>query len=105
MTDNHFYHSVYFWMREGGDADDAAQTAEGCRTILTGIPGIVRMTAGVPAGTAREVVDNTYGTALLIEFENKEAYDVYEDHPEHLRFIAEHHHRWSRVQIYDTISA
>ena len=98
-----FYHSVYFWLREGGEAEDAAKLADGCRTYLPGIPGIVTLNVGVPAGTARDVVDNSYGVALLIEFENKAAYDVYENHPDHLRFIAECRSLWSRVQIYDAV--
>ncbi|MGI4787704.1 MAG: Dabb family protein [Janthinobacterium lividum] len=100
-----FYHSVYFWLREGGTDEDAHKIATGCRTYLPSIPGIVTLTVGVPAGTPRDVVDNSYGVALLIEFENKVAYDVYEDHPEHLRFITECHSFWSRVQVYDAVPA
>lgn len=104
--ETHFYHSVYFWLREGGGgAEDAQALAGGCRTYLPGIPGIVRLTLGVPAGTARAVVDNSYGVALLIEFESRDAHDVYQDHPDHLRFIAECSHLWSRVQIYDAVPA
>ncbi len=103
MTDTHFYHSVYFWLRADGTPDDARSTADGCRTHLAGIPGIVQMHVGLPAGTPRDVVDNSYGVALLIEFESKEAYDVYETHPDHLRFIAELRPLWSRVQVYDAV--
>ena len=98
-----FYHSVYFWLKDGGTAGDAQALADGCRTYLPAIPGIVRLAVGIPAGTPREVVDNSYGVALLVEFESKAAYDVYETHPDHLRFIAECHSLWSRVQIYDAL--
>jgi len=99
----HFYHSVYFWLRPDGAAEDARLLADGCRTHLSGIPGIVQMHVGFPAGTPRDVVDNSYGVALLIEFESKEAYDIYETHPDHLRFIAELRPLWSRVQVYDAV--
>ena len=101
----HFYHSVYFWLRPNGEADDAQKNADGCRTHLSNIPGIVTMNIGFPAGTPRDVVDNSYGVALLIVFETKESYDVYETHPDHLRFIADFHHLWSRVQVYDAVPA
>ena len=102
---SHFYHSVYFWLREDGAAGDAQKTADGCRTHLAGIPGIVQMQIGFPAGTPGDVVDNSYGVALFMEFESKEARDLYEDHPDHQRFIAELHPLWSRVQVYDAVPA
>ncbi len=101
----HYYHSVYFWLRENGDADDAQKNADGCRTYLANIPGIVTLNVGFPAGTPAPVVDNSYGIALLMEFETKEARDLYEDHPDHQRFIADFHHLWSRVQVYDAVPA
>ena len=101
----HLYHSVYFWLHDGGDAADTERFAEGCRTYLSGIPGIVQMHVGVPAGPPGDHVDNGYGIALLIEFESKEAAQVYEVHPDHQRFIGDFHHLWSRVQVYDAVSA
>ena len=101
-TDTGFFHTVYFWMQPGADAHALAQ---GCRTHLAGIPGVQRLVVGFPAHTAREVVDNTYGVALLIEFADAQAQAMYQEHPDHLRFIAECGPLWSRVQVYDTIPA
>ena len=100
-----FIHMVFFWLREGADADVAAKLAQGCRTHLTGIPGVLRLDVGFPAGTPRDVVDSSYGVALLVEFADSAAHDVYQDHPDHLRFIAECSSLWSRVQVYDTLVA
>ena len=63
------------------------------------------MHVGIPAGTPSDVVDNSYGVALLMEFETKEARDLYENHPDHQRFITDFHPLWSRVQVYDTVPA
>ena len=98
-----FFHNVFFRMRENGDPSDVSRLAEGCRTYLTGIPGIVRLNVGTPAGTQRDVVDNSYGVALLVEFVDAAACHVYDSHPDHLRFIAECSQFWSRVQVYDTL--
>ena len=99
------YHSVYFWLHDGGDPADTQRFVEGCRTYLSGIPGMVQMSVGVPAGTPGGPVDNSYGVALLIEFESKDAAQVYEEHPDHQRFIGDFHHLWSRVQVYDAVPA
>ena len=95
-----FIHTVFFWLREGADAQTLAQ---GCQTHLAGIAGVQRLAVGFPAGTDREVVDSTYGVMLLIEFADAAAQAVYQEHPDHLRFIAQCAHLWSRVQVYDTI--
>lgn len=97
-----FLHMVYFWVREGGTEADADAILAGCHRYLAGIPGAVRMEAGKPAGTPRDVVDNSYGVGLLVEFTDTAAHDVYQDHPDHLAFIAACSPHWSRVQVYDT---
>jgi len=98
-----FLHLVYFYPREDADAGDAERLAQGCRTHLTNIPGVLRLDVGVPAGTPRPVVDNSYLVALIVEFADSAGHDVYQDHPDHLRFIEECKQYWSRVQIYDSI--
>lgn len=98
-----FIHMVYFWLPEGGGRQEAVALAEGARRHLTGIPGVLHLEVGFPAGTDRDVVDNSYGVALLVEFAGAADHDVYQDHPDHLRFIEECRHLWSRVQVYDTL--
>ena len=98
-----FFHNVFFWLQEGAAPQDAQKLAQGCVRFLSDIPGIVRLTVGFPAGTARGVVDSSYGVALLVEFVDQQAHDVYQEHPDHLRFIAECSLLWSRVQVYDTL--
>ena len=102
-TNTGFLHVVYFWGREGGTAQDAELLAQGCRTHLSAIPGVLRLEVSYPAGTARAVVDNSYAVSLLVEFEDAAAQDVYQEHPDHYRFIAECSKYWSRVQVYDSL--
>ena len=99
------FHNVFFWLRDGGTADDARRIAQGCKTHLPQIPGVLRLIVGIPAGTPRSVVDNSYGVALLVEFADAAACAVYETHPDHVRFIEECSTYWSRVQVYDTLPA
>ena len=102
MSQNpHFSHSVYFWIAEGAKA---SVLADSCQRLLPAIPGIVRFTVGVPAGTQRAAVDNSYGVALLIEFVDVLAHDTYQTHPDHQRFVDECRPLWSHVQIYDVLT-
>lgn len=98
-----FIHMVYFWLHNEGCAEDAELLAEGCRTNLNQIPGVLRLEVGFPAGTQREVVDNSYGVALLVEFPDSAAHDLYQEHADHLRFIDACSHLWRRVQVYDML--
>lgn len=98
-----FIHNVYFWLRDNPQPDDARLLAEGCRKYLPSIPGVLRLETGVPAGTPRDVVDNSFGVALIVEFADAAGQDVYEHHPEHMKFIEACHHLWSRVVVYDTL--
>lgn len=99
-----FLHMVYFWLKEPGNQEHAAQLALGCRTHLAKIPGVQRLEVGFPAGTDRDVVDNSYGVALLVELTDSTAHDVYQEHPDHLTFIEECSHLWSHVRVYDAIT-
>ena len=98
-----FVHMVYFWLREPGNKEHATLLAQGCQKHLAGIPGVLRLIVGFPAGTERDGVDNTYGVALLVEFTAAADHEVYQDHPDHLAFIAECSPLWARVQVYDSL--
>ena len=97
-----FVHAVYFYLRDENNGDDAARLAGGCHQHLAKIPGVLRMHVGIPAGTPRDVVDNSYGVALVIEFADQAAHDAYQDHPDHHRFVEACSPLWSRVQVYDS---
>jgi hypothetical protein len=98
-----FLHLVYFYPRDNAGADDAQRLIDGIQKYLPSIPGVLRLQTGTPAGTPRDVVDNSYAVALLVEFADAAGHDVYADHPDHLRFIAECSPLWSRVKVYDSL--
>lgn len=98
-----FLHLVYFYPRENAAPEDAQKIIESIYKHLPSIPGVVRVDAGIPAGTPRDVVDNSYAVGLLVEFKDAAGHDVYADHPKHLEFIAECKSLWSRVQVFDTL--
>ncbi|NND35433.1 MAG: Dabb family protein [Saprospiraceae bacterium] len=95
-----FIHTVFFWMKDDVTPEDRVKFHQGvaeltkCKTILNSF-------IGPPAGTPREVVDNTYEYALLLFFKSKEDHDLYQKDPDHDLFIERYKHLWARVQVYD----
>jgi len=98
-----FHHHVYFYPTEAPGADDTVRLESLIRTYLSGIPGVVSLATGRPAGTDRPVVDNEYMLALLLTFPDAAAEKRYQDHPDHLTFARESRPLWSRVKVYDTV--
>jgi stress responsive alpha/beta barrel protein len=97
-----FVHHVFFWFK---NADDAGHHKKFLAELekMKGIETIVSATIGKPAGTPREVVDNSWTYDWLISFKSKEDWQIYNDHPVHKKFIDEAGHIWSKVQVYDTV--
>ena len=60
-----FIHTVFFWMKEGVTEEQKADFKNNGLTALSKINSIYKFYAGPPAGTPREVVDNSYDFALV----------------------------------------
>lgn len=97
-----FLHVVYFWMKED-ITDEEKKFFEAGMEKLGKIESIAAYEWGVPAGTDREVVDNSYTYAWITYFDTSADHDSYQDDPIHLGFIEESKHLWTRVQVYDSI--
>lgn len=95
-----FIHMVYFWVHDGTTNEEKESFHQWvdklteCKTVLNAF-------IGPPATTDREVIDNTYDYALLVFFRNKEDHDIYQEDPDHYKFIDANKHLWKRVQVYD----
>ncbi|MDH3584337.1 MAG: Dabb family protein [Phycisphaerae bacterium] len=98
-----FYHCVHFWLVEGLAEDqrrDFVQALHGlgeCETVRS-------CRVARPAGTPRDVVDNSYDYQLLLSFDDVTGQDVYQDSdPRHHKFIEDFKTFWTRVLIYDSV--
>ncbi len=100
-----FIHTVFFWLREGTSEAEKQQLVEDCRTLLGSIETVRFLETGFPAGTPRDVVDNSYGVGLVVHFDDKQGHDFYQDAPVHKDFIARNQAIWERVQVYDLVVA
>ncbi len=99
-----FVHHVYFWLKNPGNDTERQQLLEGIRSLLTIEPKISAH-VGVPAGTNRGVIDSSYSFSLLLMFDNGADEQHYQQHPTHLKFVADCQHLWERVVVYDAIDA
>ena len=98
-----FIHTVYFWLKNGTSPVARQQLAEDCRELLGKIPTVRHLWAGMPAMTARDVVDNSYGVGLTVVLDDAAGHDVYQEHPLHKEFIERNKAHWERVQVYDFV--
>lgn len=97
-----FIHSVYFWLKDDL-SDEQRSTYHAGLKALTTISTVQFKYIGKPAGTPREVVDNSYTNVLILGFEDKAAQDAYQVDPIHDAFRDDCGTFWERVQIYDSI--
>ena len=96
-----FVHTVYFWVKPETSAAAVEQLENDCRTLLSRIPTVRHVWAGKPAGTPRDVVDNSYAVGLTVVLDDAAGHDVYQEHALHKEFIARNKPNWSRIQVYD----
>ena len=97
-----FIHTVFFYLSDELHDEDLADFELGLESLAK-IGSISNLRIGKPAMTPREVVDNDYDYALIVEFADMAAHDIYQDHEIHLAFIDEHQTKWEKVQVYDSI--
>lgn len=98
-----FYHVVYFWVKDGTPSEKVDQLVADCKAYLGSIQDIRELYVGTPAGTQRDVVDNSFDVSIIARFENKEAHDRYQEDETHKQFIERNKDIWERVQVYDMI--
>lgn len=98
-------HHVFFWLKNPDSQEDLAR-------LLAGIRGLARIETvrgihvGVPASTEkRDVVDNSYSASEILYFDDTAGQQAYQDHPLHKQFVAECSALWSKVVVYDAVSA
>lgn len=98
-------HHVFFWLKNPGSKEDLAQLLAGIRG-LGAIETVRGIHVGVPASTEkRDVVDNSFSASEILYFDDTAGQKAYQDHPLHQKFVAECSHLWSKVIVYDAISA
>lgn len=101
--DSVFVHSVFFWLKEGTAETVLQEMEEDCWKLIDSMPMVQSTYVGYPAGTPREVVDNSYSLGLTTILPDPDAHDAYQVHPNHQQFLEKYKSHWEKVQIYDFI--
>lgn len=100
MLEGNFVHVVFFWLKPGVNTDIFIKDS---KAFLSEVPEVISYYVGKPAGTPREVVDNSYSVSLVVTFASKEDQDTYQKHPVHLKYVEENKDKWIDVKIYDSL--
>ena len=93
-------HNVYFWLKDDQSNESRAEFEEGL-AWLTGDAAVSVGYFGQPAGTQRDVIENSYSYGLVLAFEDMAAHDRYQEGAAHLRFLDKNMEKWSKVVVYD----
>ncbi|MEL6993943.1 MAG: Dabb family protein [Pseudomonadota bacterium] len=96
-------HTVFFWLKETTDDDTRRKFRKGLEHLLQD-PHIKDYTIGTPANTDRDVVDNTYDFAIVVNFFTTQDHDAYQVGQHHADFLNICQAHWSQVKVYDIIS-
>jgi hypothetical protein len=99
-----FIHHVFFWLKDPGNSNDLLQLIEGLQKLSV-VKTIQSFHIGKPAATYRDVIENTYSVSWLLFFNDKEDQDSYQVDPVHLKFVEDCSHLWSKVVVYDSVTA
>ena len=102
-TETAFIHTVYFWFKEDVTDQQKEDFNNNGLAVLAKAPTIHKVFYGPPAGTPREVVDNSYDVAWICHFKNAADQDAYQVEPIHLKFVEDYMDLWERVQVYDNL--
>lgn len=103
VDETKFIHTVFIWFNDDVSGEEKQAFAdEGLGDLVT-CKSIYKAYYGPPAMTPRDVVNNSYGYALVCHFKNKKDHDTYQSDPQHLSFIEKYKHLWRRVQVYDNL--
>ena len=95
-------HIVFFTLAESNDAN-RSKLVEACKKYLAKHEGVVYFGVGARAPEYdRPVNDRDYDVALHLVFATARDQDVYQTHPQHLKFVEECKGLWKQVRVFDS---
>lgn len=77
-------HVVLIRLQASVDEVRAATFLEDAKRVLSAVPGVRDLRVGTGLGVKDE---KDYPYCLVMDFDNEQALDVYQAHPEHQRFV------------------
>lgn len=102
IIEGRFVHMVFFWLKPETNVPDFISATE---SFLKEVKEVKKYHLGTPAGTPREVVDNTYTVSLVVTFDSKADQDLYQKHEAHVAYVEANKDKWTDVKIFDSWGA
>lgn len=104
ITNTHpgFMHVVYFWLKKDKPELLKEFKEKGLPKLAT-VSSIKNVYWGPPAGTPRDVVDNSYDISWIVTFDSVDEQDKYQVDPIHLEFVDTYKSLFEKVQVYDNV--
>jgi hypothetical protein len=97
-------HSVYFWLKPGLSTQQVTSFRSGL-VSLSQISSVRHAHIGIPGPTDRPIIERGYSYALIVQFDDQAAHDLYQEIDVHQRFRDTCGQFWGKVVIYDSVSA
>lgn len=95
-------HHVFFTLHDKSEAAVDGLVAA-CHRYLSGHDGVTYFAVGRRnRELQREVNDSQFDVSLHVVFRDRATHDVYQDAPEHRRFIEEQKPSWAQVRVFDS---
>ncbi len=94
-------HVVLFWLKPDMPAAEREAMPRELVAKATRIPGLEAVWNGRPAGTPRDVVDNSYDLMLVMRFRDAAAAKAWDTDPVHLELVARFKPHFAKVVVYD----
>ena len=97
-----FVHSVYFWLKSDLSPEDVNRFERALQQYVDESGFATTGYIGKPAGTDREVVDNSYDYSLIVTFDDAATHEAYQNEEPHDRFRVVAKEMAARVLIFDS---
>jgi hypothetical protein len=94
-------HVVLFWLKPDMPPAERAAIPVEMAAKAKLVPGLDAVWTGGPAGTPRDVVDNSFDLMLVMRFRDAAAAKAWDDDPIHLQLVDRFKPWFARVVVYD----
>ncbi|NLX14839.1 MAG: Dabb family protein [Phycisphaerales bacterium] len=100
-----YVHAVFFSFKEGTPPAEMEALASDSIEQLSKIPSVRKIASGPrDAQALREVNVADFDIGLVVYFDDKAGYDLYENHPIHEQYVQKYRSSWAQVRVFDFIA-